>query len=162
MNKNIKSPQLYTPPRNQPSIFLAGSIEMGQAENWQDDLVHQFHEFNVAFYNPRRDDWDSSWQQTSTDVQFNEQVTWELIHIDKSDLCVFYFDHKTVSPITLMELGYAGGVGKSSVVYCPKAYFREGNVKIFCDRYTIPVFSDKEKFMEYLQSWLNQYMEWDT
>lgn len=162
MSKNIKSPTLYTPPKNHSSIFLAGSIEMGQAVNWQEDLVHQFCQFNVIFYNPRRDDWDSSWEQKSTNPEFNEQVTWELMHIDKSDLCVFYFDHKTVSPITLMELGYAGGSSKPSVVYCPAEYFRQGNVQIFCDRYQIPVFSDKEKFMEYLQSWLNQYMEWDT
>ena len=58
---------------NKPSIFLAGNIEMGNAENWQEELTKYFErDFNI--FNPRRDDWDSSWKQSINNPQFYEQV----------------------------------------------------------------------------------------
>ena len=37
-------------------IFLAGSIEMGNSENWQEKVIKKFTDFSVTFYNPRRDE----------------------------------------------------------------------------------------------------------
>ncbi len=93
----IKPP--YTLPKK---IFLAGSIEMGKAENWQEKIVNTFNK-SYLFFNPRRDDWDSSWEQKIENVQFNEQVTWELNALDSSDIIVMYFDPNTKSPISLLE-----------------------------------------------------------
>lgn len=113
-------------------IFLAGSIEMGtQAEKWQERLAKDLKDEKVILFNPRRDDWDSSWVQDPTPgTQFHQQVNWEIDHIRRSDLVVFYFDPETQSPITLMELGYCIGTGKPIVICCPKEYFRCGNVTI--------------------------------
>lgn len=112
-------------------IFLGGSIEGGKAEKWQDKLTNDLSEEKVVLFNPRRDDWDSSWIQDPTEgTQFHTQVTWELNHIAKSDIVVFYFDPKTQSPITLMELGLCVGKGKRIIVCCPEGYFRKGNVVI--------------------------------
>src|SRR5271154_863946 len=86
-------------------IFLAGSIEMGKAEDWQAKLFHSIMSHNVTVYNPRRDNWDPSWKQDISNPFFKEQVVWELDHIDLADIVVFYFDPTTMSPITLMELG---------------------------------------------------------
>ena len=44
------------------SLFLAGSIEMGAAVNWQDRLTTDLTPSPVRILNPRRDDWDSSWE----------------------------------------------------------------------------------------------------
>ena len=62
------------------SIFLAGSIEMGSAEDWQKVLISEILQMNknITIYNPRRDDWDSSWVQEQANPQFNHQVNWEL------------------------------------------------------------------------------------
>jgi hypothetical protein len=39
-------------------IFLAGSIEMNNAEPWQKELMDKFSDNDVIFLNPRRDDWN--------------------------------------------------------------------------------------------------------
>lgn len=112
-------------------IFLAGSIEMGKAEMWQDRLAKDLMNEKVILFNPRRDDWDSSWVQDPTPgTQFHQQVNWELDHIRRADMVVFYFDPETQSPITLMELGYCIGTNKPIVICCPEGYFRKGNVVI--------------------------------
>ena len=41
-------------------VFLAGSIEMGAAEDWQTRLVASLD--GVVALNPRRAAWDSSWR----------------------------------------------------------------------------------------------------
>lgn len=59
---------------HKPSMFLAGSIEMGQAENWQDIMTKYFEkDFNI--FNPRRDNWDSSWVQSFDNPDFFQQVS---------------------------------------------------------------------------------------
>lgn len=139
-------------------IFTAGSIEMGKAEPWQDRLVKEFPDDNVLFMNPRRDDWDSTWKQDPTPgTKFHEQVTWELAHIEKADIVVFYFDPKTQSPITLMELGLCLGSDPSIdsrrfIVCCPDGYFRKGNVVITCKRHGVNVVNTYEDFVKKLKA----------
>jgi len=84
-----------------PRIFLAGSIEMGVAENWQTRVARDMTDYEVVLLNPRRDDWDSSWKQSIDDPQFNQQVTWELDRIDDSEIVIFYFDPNTKSQLLL-------------------------------------------------------------
>lgn len=136
-------------------IFLAGSIEMGKAEMWQDRLANELIDKNVVLFNPRRDDWDSSWVQDPTPgTQFHEQVSWELEHIQRSDLVVFYFDPATQSPITLLELGYVIGSGKRALVCCPDDYFRKGNVVITSKLREIPVLDSFEELLAQLRDYI--------
>lgn len=124
---------------NWGSIFLAGSIEMGAAEDWQKKLVAELREYDVAILNPRRDNWDPTWEQSIHNPPFKEQVEWELNALNHADFVVFYFDPNTKSPITLLELGLcaAGGSAGSAdiVVCCPDGYWRKGNVEVVCDMY---------------------------
>lgn len=119
-------------------MFLAGSISgkggLGtMAENWQERLTKELKDDKIIAFNPRRDDWDSSWVQDPTpNTPFHQQVNWELDHIKRADLVVFYFDPQTKSPITLMELGYCIGLKKNIVVCCPEDFYRYGNVVIMC------------------------------
>jgi hypothetical protein len=120
------------------TVFLAGSIEMGKAENWQETIENELEKFkDICIYNPRRDDWDSSWKQEITHPQFNQQVNWELDALEKSDMIVFYFSPETQSPITLLELGLFSKSGKL-VVCCPQGFWRKGNVDIICKKFAIP------------------------
>ena len=138
-------------------VFLAGSIEMGKAQPWQDALVDECSDLDVIFYNPRRTDWDTSWTQDPTPgTQFHTQVTWELEHIEESDVVVFYFDPKTQSPITLMELGYALGSDLDTIVFCPKDYFRYGNVVITAQQNGTKVFTKHDEFVTELRRKLNE------
>ena len=46
-----------------PSLFLAGSIEMGGAEDWQQRVIAALADLDLLVLNPRRPDWDASWTQ---------------------------------------------------------------------------------------------------
>jgi hypothetical protein len=143
----IKPPERSLPNRAFNRVFLAGSIEMGSAEPWQEQVVKRFNK-NVVFYNPRRDDWDSSWIHNSP--EFNEQVNWELDFLQESDIILMYFDPNTKSPISLLELGLFVRQGKL-IVCCPDGFWRQGNVRIVCERFGIPFFTDKEEWLEHFE-----------
>lgn len=132
------------------SLFLAGSIEMGLAEKWQDRVVSALSEFDIDIFNPRRDDWDSSWEQVKENKQFKEQVEWELDHIDIADHILFYFDPSTKSPVSMLELGIVLSTnGKSGVtVCCPSGFWRKGNVDIVCERYGVTVHNNLDSALE--------------
>ena len=138
----------YKPPMNialrnraRKSVFLAGSIEMGKAVNWQEEMSNYFHKEGWDVLNPRRDDWDSSWVQTFENAQFYQQVNWELNALEHSDLIIMYFDPNTKSPISLLELGLFARSGKLRVV-CPDGFWRKGNVEIVCNYYNIPFYNN--------------------
>lgn len=122
------------------SVFLAGSIEEGRADKWQDWVTAQLAGIDISIYNPRRDDWDSSWVQSIDNPQFKEQVEWELNALELADLILMYFDPRTKSPISLLEFGlYANNTDKrrDMIVCCPEGFWRKGNVDIVCERYKI-------------------------
>jgi len=133
-------------PRSKESVFLAGSIEMGKAEDWQKRLGEWLIAKNYNVFNPRREDWDSSWIQTHTNPHFSQQVRWELNSLSKADHIVLYLDPNTISPISLLELGLHASSGKLSVI-CPDGYFRKGNVEVVCELYDIPLYNSLEELM---------------
>lgn len=122
-------------------VFLAGSIEMGKAEDWQAVIPELFKDRDeLVFFNPRRDDWDSSWEQKESNPQFSEQVNWELNKLEDSDIIFMYFSPETKSPISLLELGLYAESGKM-IVCCPDEFWRKGNVDIVCSRFNIPIYN---------------------
>lgn len=123
------------------SVFLAGSIEMGLAESWQERVEQALADLPVAILNPRRDEWDSSWEQSITNRPFREQVEWELDAQERADVIAMYFAPSTKAPITLLELGLFAASGKV-VVCCPPGYWRRGNVEVVCARYSVPLVRD--------------------
>jgi len=118
------------------TIFLAGSIEMGKAENWQEMVAGLLKDEDVILFNPRRDDWDSSWEQSIENKPFRKQVEWELNAMRHADKILMYFDPTTKSPISLLELGLFASSGRLIVV-CPKGFWRKGNVDIVCKWYNV-------------------------
>jgi hypothetical protein len=161
MNKELKAPDfsIYTSPfkvSNSIKIFLAGSIEMGNAVDWQTKVVKELNDFtkDLIFLNPRRDSWDSSWVQSIENEQFYEQVTWELDALDKSDYIFMYFDPNTKSPISLLELGlYASS--RKLIVACPDGFWRKGNVEVVCERFNIPLLNNLDDLISHFISKFN-------
>jgi hypothetical protein len=157
--KIIEAPSVYRslPILHSKIIFLAGSIEMGAAENWQQEIIDVIKESNLnngstIILNPRRKDWDSSWEQNISNVNFKEQVEWELCGLKDSDMVIFYFDPTTKSPISLMELGMITTRKKKTVlVCCPDGFWKKGNVEILCEWYTLPLYHTKEDLIEDLK-----------
>ena len=147
--KVFKAPK--TPKSKKPyKVFLAGSIEMGVAEEWQETVTKHLDKFDIEIYNPRRDDWDSTWKQDPSEgTQFREQVDWELEHIVDSDLTVIYFDAETKSPISLLELGIVLGLDNEVLVYCPETFYRYGNVAV-----TMNFFGKQDKLYTDKEQWI--------
>jgi len=137
--KEIKAPKPLEFSSDNEVIFLAGSIEMGAAENWQTRIIQELKNKDVIILNPRRDDWDSSWEQKIDNPNFREQVEWELDAMSEANLIAMYFDPNTKSPITLLELGlfHEKTPYRELIVYCPEGYWRKGNVDIVCRRFRI-------------------------
>jgi len=116
-------------------LFLAGSIDQGMAENWQQEIIDELKDLDITIYNPRRLDWDSSWEQKEENKNFKHQVSWELSCLEKSDLIVMYFAPDSKSPISLLEMGL---FYPKMIVCCPEGFWRKGNVDIVCRRYNVP------------------------
>jgi hypothetical protein len=134
-------------------LFLAGSIEQDTAEHWQTRLIKYLEKSKfsekITIFNPRRDDWDSSWEEQKENKKFNEQVTWELEAMERADLIPMYFDPNTKSPISLLELGLNARSGKL-IVHCPRKFWKKGNVDMVADKYDFPVFENKDIFFEFI------------
>ena len=148
--KVVTSPKRVGNIQDTASIFLAGSIEMGKARDWQTEVQDKLKLLDVVLYNPRREDWDASWTQDISNDDFRGQVEWELDYLDKADLILFYFDPNTKAPITLMELGLFAKSGKC-LVCCPQGYWRRGNVQIVCARYKIPLMDNIHQLIDAVQ-----------
>lgn len=124
------------------SIFLAGSIEQGKAEDWQRAVVEELIDCEGTVFSPRRADWDPTWPNTKEFEPFRGQVEWELDHIDTADAIIFYFQPGTKSPISLLELGLALGRKNQKIwVVCPEGFWRKGNVDITCKKYSTKVYN---------------------
>jgi Nucleoside 2-deoxyribosyltransferase like len=133
---------------SKPSIFLAGSIEMGQAEAWQARFEEALRGADITILNPRRDEWDATWAQRIDNPQFRAQVEWELAAQERATLIAIYFAPATKAPVTLLELGLFARSGKV-VVCCPNGYWRKGNVEVVCARYGVPMVESLDALIAY-------------
>jgi hypothetical protein len=148
MKKIYKSPEEIPLKNDIKTIFLAGSIEMDKAIDWQKYCEEALKD-NYIIFNPRRDEWDSSWSQTIENDNFNEQVTWELNALEKADIIIMYFAENTMSPISLLEFGLYAQSNKMKVVV-EENFWRKGNIDIVCKRYNTEQFKTLEKLIESL------------
>ena len=147
--KEIKAPDSLEGIDLTKTIFLAGSIAMGKAINWQEQVVEALKDTNYIILNPRRDNWDSSWEQDITNPLFREQVEWELDAHSKANVVGMNFDPDTKCPITLLELGIFK-TKPGLIVCCPEGFWRKGNVDIVCSKYKIKQVSDLEELIKVL------------
>lgn len=153
--KVIKAPNSIRNNSGKTVIFLAGSIEQGKAEDWQSSAEQMLEGYDAIVLNPRRDDWDPTWEQTEENAQFRKQVKWELKGLGMADHIIFYFQPGTQSPISLLELG-AFADNYNTVVVCPKGFWRKGNIDIFCESKDIEVFDTLEDAINEIKTQLER------
>jgi hypothetical protein len=135
------------------SIFLGGTIDMGNSVDWQTKIIETLKDVDVTIFNPRRKNWDSSWEQKESNPEFNHQVTWELSCLEKADLVVIYFAPNSQSPITLLETGIFHK--KNMILCCPEGFYRKGNIDIVCTRYNIPKVESVDALIDYIKKELD-------
>jgi len=143
--REIKAPQPYRL-GSQASLFLAGSIEMGKAVDWQKAACDSLRDLDITILNPRRETWDPAWIQRMSNPEFKKQVDWELTALTRADVILFYFTPETQSPITLLELGLFKD--KNIFVCCPDGFWRKGNIEIVCKRFRIPFFQELDSMLK--------------
>lgn len=158
----LKAPS--SAPNKYSKIFLAGTIDMGNSEDWQTKTEERLKEFHGLILNPRRDDWDSTWVQSIKDHNFRRQVEWELDGLDNADLIIMNFLPDSQSPITLLELGVCAAKYPNKLhVICPDEFWRSGNVQILCNRYRVKLWKDYDDYLDQLTSegrWKPIIEEW--
>lgn len=141
------------PPMNY--VFLAGSIDMGKAEDWQTWVANYFVDKDpnnrLGLISPRRDHWDNSWEQSLDNIKFFEQVNWEYNYLSLSHHIFMNLLPESKSPISLLELGMFADSGRM-IVTCPKGFWRKGNVDYVCKRYNIPEFESLNDSLPFLKS----------
>lgn len=143
----VKSPNDLPETDDRLKIFLGGSIDMGNAEDWQATVEQQLFDVPVILLNPRRDDWNPDWEPVSTNPNFKTQVIWELSALEQADVIIMYFAPHSKSPISLLELGLYAKTNKLMVI-CPEGYWRKGNVDILCEVYGIKMFDTIDAVIE--------------
>jgi len=152
MVKEFKPPQKTSLSlQKSVKIFLAGTIDMGASENWQDYVVKALEcgissGINVDLYNPRRTEWDNSLEQSFENPQFNQQVTWEMSNLDKADIIIINFLPNSKSPISLLEFGMYASSGKV-LVACQKDFYRSGNISMVCEKHNIPLYENIDQLI---------------
>lgn len=152
--KAITPPDRFVP-NGKFTVFLAGSIEMGKAEDWQTEFCGYFSDYNINILNPRRPNWDPSWVQSIDNPMFREQVEWELRCLSLSDLILMYLQPSTLSPISMLELGLYANTGKM-VVCCPNGFYRKGNVDIVCEHHRIITCESKSEMLSIARNIINR------
>jgi hypothetical protein len=135
-----------TPVYRKYSVFLAGSIEMGKAIQWQQQMTKQLQDLPITICNPRRGHWDPAVTPEEKDESFRTQVKWELGALESVSVICFFFDTNTKSPVTMLELGLWAKSHKV-VVCCNKKFHRAGNVHITCRRYGVPFVQSFEEIV---------------
>jgi hypothetical protein len=140
------------------SIFLAGSIDLGLAGDWQKWFEDNLDETDLIVFNPRIKQWDSEWYKEEGRL---EQLTnWELDAFELADLIVMYLDPEVKSPISLLELGL-NARSKKIIVCCPEGFWRKGNIDIVCKRFGIKQVNNLEDLLQEAKNFLvlNPYHE---
>jgi len=145
MKKIFRAPEEIPLQSYMKTIFLAGSIEMDKAINWQKKCEELLANKFIIF-NPRRNEWDASWSQSIENDQFKEQVNWELNALEKADIIIMYFAGNTKSPISLLEFGLYAQSNKMKVVV-EENFWRKGNIDIVCERYAVEQFKTLEELI---------------
>jgi hypothetical protein len=148
-NLIIKSPNTIPTHDTRTKIFLGGSIDMGNAVDWQARVTEALSGKNVILLNPRRDDWNKNWKPLSNDPNFRQQVEWELSALEAANIIIMYFAPGSQSPVSLLELGLYARTGKLMVV-CPEGYWRKGNVDIVAEKYKIKTFDSLDTLIQHI------------
>ena len=135
----------HLPDNERPSIFLAGSIQMGTPGPWQKDLMARLKDFPITIVNPHYEGPD--WELHKHDPQSTAHMKWELQCQERVDVIAMYLEPGTYSPDTLVELGLFVSTGKL-IVCCPGEFFRQGKVEVICEQHNVPCTEDWDTFVK--------------
>ena len=149
MKQNVYTPliqhsnEVFSDETPHTNVFLGGTIDNGDSENWQDALIKTLDwiefKYQVNIFNPRREEWPSSDDHN----EINKQIDSELEHLERSNIIVMNILENSKSPISLMEIGLFARTGKL-MVFCTEEFYRYDNVRKVCERYDVKLFNTND------------------
>jgi hypothetical protein len=129
-------------------LFLAGAIDMGNAVNWQSQIIEELKDLSqTVIINPRRDDF--------TVDETDEQILWELNGLEIADLIFMWFPSNSEAPISLLETGLYMRSGKL-VIGVEEGYFRKKNLELTCKFYNVNMFNNLNELVSVTRSLLRK------
>jgi hypothetical protein len=144
MDRERKPMHAHTPPTlllselPRPWLFLAGAIDQDRAERWQDRVIDDCRELPGTILNPRRANWDPTWNQSLDDPHFAGQVAWELDGLEQADLVICFLPATAQARISLMEIGLHARRGRL-LIGCESGFHSRSNVLAVGQRFGVPV-----------------------
>jgi len=139
MAEEIKAPNDFDILAGRKSVFLGGAIDQGAAADWQSKVAKALKDLDVVVLNPRRDDWDESWEQSADDPEFRKQVDWELKAQEACGLCLYVLLKDSKGPVTMLEIGLFAP--RKDVALCvEEGFHRRGNLEIVAEKYSVPIY----------------------
>jgi hypothetical protein len=115
-------------------VFLAGAIDMGSAQNWQDEIIRALDRHDaITLLNPRREKFDES--------TLDEQIYWELEALEAADLILMWFPQDAKAPVAMFETGLYLKSGKLLLGVEP-GFYRRRNLEITSERYGVSMWSN--------------------
>ena len=110
-------------------IFLAGAIDMGRADEWQDKIIDMLEwNDNLVLLNPRR--------EAFTPETLDPQIRWELDALARSDVIIMWFPKDAAAPISFLETGLYMASGKL-VIGAEAGFYRRRNLELTCEHYGV-------------------------
>jgi hypothetical protein len=103
-------------------VFLAGAIDMGQAVDWQAQVIAALDGVpGLVLINPRRD-------RFTPDME-TEQIEWELDALEEADLILMWFPAQARAPVSFLETGLYLASGKL-LVGAERGFYRRRNLEL--------------------------------
>jgi hypothetical protein len=128
----------FSPELPRPWMFLAGAIDQDRAERWQDVVIDDCHDLSGTILNPRRANWDPTWNQSLDNPHFAGQVRWELDGLEQADVIICWLPATAQARISLMEIGLHARRGRL-LIGCATGFHSRGNVLAVGQRFGVPV-----------------------
>jgi len=144
----IKPPALFDEDLLRYSIFLGGAIDQNKARDWQTEVSDALSEFDITILNPRRDDWDESWETCADREPFRSQ---------ECDMCLYVYTKDSKAPITMFENG-AWGTRKDCLVCVEEGFYRQGNLDIYMNHFQIPIYHNLDEMLVDLKAVLEKHV----
>ena len=127
------------------SVFLAGAIDMGEAVDWQAQVIAKLAGLDgLTLVNPRR-------EQFTPDT-LDEQIRWELEALERVDAILMWFPMNAKAPISFFEAGLYMQ-SRKLLIGAEPGFYRRRNLELTCARYGVRRFDDLFDMVERVPFW---------
>ena len=122
--------------RSKFTVFLGGNMK----SPWRKEVIDLLSEqdLDMVILDPTVNDWETKIGSEDADnPAFVAQTNWEHMGLIMADVEVFFYDDKSISPITLVEMGLYKSI--NSIVHLSDDYEKAAYIRYVSRRFGLPV-----------------------